>query len=69
MSERHSADEAEEEQIGLQDENETPEEEEDSGEELINDNMAADYKPIPELDRYEEEGLDDDQDFQDMNYD
>lgn len=31
--------------------------------------MAADYKPIPELDRYEEEGLDDEQDFQDMNYD
>jgi hypothetical protein len=29
--------------------------------------MVNDYKPIPELDRYEEEGLDDEQDFDDMN--
>lgn len=30
----------------------------DEGEELIGDSMMADYKPMPELDRYEEDDLD-----------
>ena len=38
------------------------EEEDDSGEDLINENMAHDYRPIPELDRYEQEGINDDDD-------
>ncbi|CAB3233278.1 unnamed protein product [Arctia plantaginis] len=36
-----------------------PEEEEDDGEELFNDNMEADYRPMPALDRYDAEDLDD----------
>lgn len=63
---KDSDDEAQEDQIGVASSQGTPEEEE-SGEELINDNMINDYKPIPELDRYEEEGLDDEQDFEDMD--
>lgn len=66
MSQRHSDEEAQEDRDQLED-NETPDEEE-SGEELINDNMAQDYRPIPELDRYEEEGLDDEQDYDQMDF-
>lgn len=29
--------------------------------------MAADYRPIPELDRYEQEGLNDDDDNEPLN--
>ncbi|KAG8435912.1 hypothetical protein GDO86_007128 [Hymenochirus boettgeri] len=36
-----------------------PAEEEDDAEELIGDGMERDYRPISELDRYEDEGLDD----------
>ncbi|KAJ2953647.1 hypothetical protein O0L34_g1258 [Tuta absoluta] len=36
-----------------------PEEEEEDGEELFNDNMEADYRPMPALDRYDAEDLDD----------
>ncbi|KAI8437461.1 hypothetical protein MSG28_011784 [Choristoneura fumiferana] len=35
------------------------EEEEEDGEELFNDNMEADYRPMPALDRYDNEDLDD----------
>ncbi|XP_049885580.1 DNA replication licensing factor Mcm2 [Pectinophora gossypiella] len=35
-------------------------EEEDDGEELFNDNMEADYRPLPGLDRYDDEDLDED---------
>ncbi|KPJ18533.1 DNA replication licensing factor Mcm2 [Papilio machaon] len=35
-------------------------EEEEDGEELFNDNMEADYRPMPALDRYDNEDLDDD---------
>ena len=35
-----------------------PEEEEDEGEELIGDDMAADYRPMGAMDEYEEDGLD-----------
>ncbi|XP_069499475.1 DNA replication licensing factor MCM2 [Ambystoma mexicanum] len=41
-----------------------PDEEED-GEELIGDGMERDYRPIPELDIYEAEGLDD-EDMEDL---
>ena len=30
--------------------------------------MMRDYEPRPELDRYEEEGLDDEGDFEEMDY-
>ncbi|KAI5607553.1 DNA replication licensing factor MCM2, partial [Silurus asotus] len=36
-----------------------PEEEEEDGEELFGNQLEGDYRPIPELDRYEAEGLDD----------
>ncbi|XP_063381825.1 DNA replication licensing factor Mcm2 [Cydia fagiglandana] len=36
------------------------EEEEEDGEELFNDNMEADYRPMPGLDRYDAADLDDD---------
>ncbi len=35
------------------------ENEDDNGEELFGDNMEADYRPMPELDRYDRDGLDD----------
>uniref|UniRef100_A0AAY4B3M4 DNA replication licensing factor MCM2 n=1 Tax=Denticeps clupeoides TaxID=299321 RepID=A0AAY4B3M4_9TELE len=43
------------------------EEEEGDGEELIGDGMERDYRPISELDRYEEEGLDDDGDLSELS--
>ncbi|RVE73345.1 hypothetical protein OJAV_G00049230 [Oryzias javanicus] len=44
------------------------EEEEDEGEELIGDGMERDYRVIPELDRYEDEGLDlDDEELPDLS--
>ncbi|XP_005992593.3 DNA replication licensing factor MCM2 [Latimeria chalumnae] len=43
------------------------EEEEGEGEELIGDGMERDYRTIPELDRYEGEGLDDDDDISEMS--
>lgn len=41
-------------------------EEEDDGEELIGEDMAADYRPMGALDEYEEEGLDE-ADYGDMD--
>lgn len=40
--------------------------EEDEGEELFGDNMENDYRPRPELDRYDRADLDDD-DFSDIS--
>ncbi|CAD8203713.1 unnamed protein product [Paramecium octaurelia] len=64
---RGSDEEALEEQVGVQSSEGTPAEE-DSGEELINDNMMNDYKPIPELDRYESDGIDDEEVQGEMDY-
>uniref|UniRef100_A0A8C9TYW0 DNA replication licensing factor MCM2 n=1 Tax=Scleropages formosus TaxID=113540 RepID=A0A8C9TYW0_SCLFO len=44
-----------------------PEDEEDDGEELIGDGMERDYRPIPQLDVYEAEGLDDDEDLSELS--
>uniref|UniRef100_A0A1B6ESV9 DNA replication licensing factor MCM2 n=2 Tax=Proconiini TaxID=565685 RepID=A0A1B6ESV9_9HEMI len=38
-----------------------PEDEEEDGEELFGDNMEADYRPMPALDRYERDVLDDEE--------
>ncbi|KAM3914552.1 DNA replication licensing factor MCM2 [Leptodactylus fuscus] len=43
-----------------------PVDEEDDGEELIGDGMERDYRPISELDVYEAEGLDDDEDIENL---
>lgn len=67
MSQGPSDDEAIEENVGVDDQSTPDEEEEESGEDLINDNMANDYRPIPELDRYEDVGLDDNPDYVDIN--
>uniref|UniRef100_A0A4W3K4Y7 DNA replication licensing factor MCM2 n=1 Tax=Callorhinchus milii TaxID=7868 RepID=A0A4W3K4Y7_CALMI len=40
--------------------------EEEEGEDLMGDAMEDDYRAIPELDLYEREGLDDDEDLQEM---
>uniref|UniRef100_A0A6I8PX94 DNA replication licensing factor MCM2 n=1 Tax=Xenopus tropicalis TaxID=8364 RepID=A0A6I8PX94_XENTR len=45
---------------------EVPREEEEDGEELIGDAMERDYRAISELDRYEAEGLDDEDDVEDL---
>lgn len=42
------------------------EEEDEDGEELFGDNMENDYRPRPELDRYDE-GLLDDDDYDDIS--
>lgn len=42
------------------------EDEEDDGEELFGDNMENDYRPRPELDRYDEALLDED-DYSDIS--
>ena len=42
------------------------EEEEDDGEELFGDNLENDYRPMPGLDRYDPEALDD-EDFNMMS--
>lgn len=42
------------------------EEEEEEGEELFGDNMEADYRPMPELDRYDPDVLDD-EDYSEMS--
>ncbi|KAJ8371504.1 hypothetical protein AAFF_G00307830 [Aldrovandia affinis] len=44
-----------------------PREEEEDGEELIGDGMERDYRAIPELDRYEAEGLDEDEDLSELS--
>uniref|UniRef100_A0A8C1FGU2 DNA replication licensing factor MCM2 n=1 Tax=Cyprinus carpio carpio TaxID=630221 RepID=A0A8C1FGU2_CYPCA len=44
-----------------------PDEEDGDGEELIGDGMERDYRAIPELDRYEAEGLDEDEDFSELS--
>lgn len=43
------------------------EEEEEDGEDLFGDNMEDDYKPVPELDKYEGEDIDDNDDYEDMD--
>lgn len=42
-------------------------EEEGDGEELFGDNLERDYRPIPGLDTYSQEGLDDDPEFSDLS--
>uniref|UniRef100_A0A8C1Y7Y3 DNA replication licensing factor MCM2 n=1 Tax=Cyprinus carpio TaxID=7962 RepID=A0A8C1Y7Y3_CYPCA len=44
-----------------------PDEEDGDGEELIGDGMERDYRVIPELDRYEAEGLDEDEDLSELS--
>uniref|UniRef100_A0A673MC45 DNA replication licensing factor MCM2 n=1 Tax=Sinocyclocheilus rhinocerous TaxID=307959 RepID=A0A673MC45_9TELE len=44
-----------------------PVEEDGDGEELIGDGMERDYRVIPELDRYEAEGLDEDEDLSELS--
>lgn len=39
---------------------------EGEGDDLLN-NLADDYKAVPELDRYEEEGLDDEEDVEQID--
>ncbi|KAK3102492.1 hypothetical protein FSP39_011770 [Pinctada imbricata] len=43
------------------------EEEEEDGEELFGDNLEQDYRAIPALDRFDQEGLDDDDDYSEMS--
>ncbi|XP_032827437.1 DNA replication licensing factor MCM2 [Petromyzon marinus] len=45
--------------LGTEGDRPEEEEEDDDAEELIGDNMIADYRAIPELDMYEHEGIDD----------
>ncbi|KAE8742356.1 hypothetical protein FOCC_FOCC012043 [Frankliniella occidentalis] len=42
-------------------------EEEEDGEELFGDNMEADYRPMPALDQYDPDALDDEGDFENMS--
>lgn len=57
----------EDESEGLLGDGALPEEDGD-GEDLIGDGMERDYRPIPELDRYEREGLDlDDEDLSELS--
>lgn len=44
--------------VGNEEEDARPEEEEEDGEELFGDNMEADYRPIPALDTYDPQILD-----------
>ncbi|KAI4871880.1 hypothetical protein NFI96_020465 [Prochilodus magdalenae] len=57
----------EDESEGLLGENVPDEEEEGDGEELIGDAMEMDYRAIPELDRYEADGLDDEEDLSELS--
>ncbi len=41
---------------------------EESGEDLLGDNMMNDYIARPEQDRYEQEGIDDNPEYEDMTY-
>jgi DNA replication licensing factor MCM2 len=61
------ADEASAEDIlgGDENEDENVQVEEQEGEELFGDRMERDYRPIPELDIYESEGLDEREDISD----
>lgn len=43
------------------------EDDEEDGEELFGDEMERDYQPMPELDRFEEDGLDDNADLSDLS--
>ncbi|KAI0232086.1 DNA replication licensing factor mcm2 [Lamellibrachia satsuma] len=45
----------------------THEVEEEDGEELFGDNLERDYRPIPELDVYDQRALDDDQEYSDLS--
>lgn len=42
-------------------------EEEEDGEDLFGDNMEDDYRPVAELDRYDPEGIDQENDFDNMD--
>eukprot|EP00123_Amoebidium_parasiticum_P014514 comp22531_c0_seq1/m.34205 comp22531_c0_seq1/g.34205 ORF comp22531_c0_seq1/g.34205 comp22531_c0_seq1/m.34205 type:complete len:895 (-) comp22531_c0_seq1:338-3022(-) len=42
-------------------------EEEEEGEDLFGDDMGADYQPMPNLDRYDTQGIDDEEDFDDLD--
>jgi len=44
-----------------------PDEEEGEGEELFGDNMERDYRAIPELDTYDQENLDDNDEFSELS--
>uniref|UniRef100_A0A4W4HLT1 DNA replication licensing factor MCM2 n=1 Tax=Electrophorus electricus TaxID=8005 RepID=A0A4W4HLT1_ELEEL len=57
----------EDESEGLLGENVPVDEEDGEGEELIGDGMEMDYRAIPALDRYEEEGLDDAEDLSELS--
>ena len=46
---------------------EFPDEEPDDGEDLVGDDMMKDYEPEPELDRYSDSGLDDDEDYEELS--
>ncbi|XP_077293926.1 DNA replication licensing factor Mcm2 [Arctopsyche grandis] len=45
------------------------EQEEEEGEELFGDNMENDYRPMPALDRYDAENLDDEVDYDELSVD
>eukprot|EP00667_Euglena_gracilis_P002457 EG_transcript_2458 len=44
-------------------------EEPDDGEDLVGDDMMKDYVPEPELDRYSESGIDDEEEYEDLSLD
>lgn len=45
------------------------EEEEDEGEDLFGEGMEDDYRVMPELDRYDPEGIDQEGDYSDLDID
>ncbi|XP_061187853.1 DNA replication licensing factor mcm2-like [Saccostrea echinata] len=47
--------------------NNAGDEEEEDGEELFGDNLEQDYRAIPALDRFDQEGLDDEEDYSELS--
>ncbi|GAQ88362.1 DNA replication licensing factor MCM2 component [Klebsormidium nitens] len=58
----YSDSEAEESRGGLESDAPEEDDDDDNGEDLMDDNMFQDYRPMDELDRYEQAGLDDSED-------
>ena len=59
LGQDENSQEAIEDRISLNDDDDEENNEEPEGEDIMNENMMDDYKPIKELDRYEKEDLDD----------
>ena len=66
LGQEENSQEAIEDRISLNDDDDEENNEEPEGEDIMNENMMDDYKPIKELDRYEKEDLDDNE-YENMN--